>query len=233
MEKVQDKRVFAGYYEQYDGKIIYVVMVVKDVETSEDIVIIQPLERNRYGRHVAMKKEDFCRIVTYRGKEVQRFRRRTQQPIDTFMEDRQKQMGLRGPIRNRTGERKAMEIRGYQKCSTYREYAKDIIDHYGEDLDKYFLCKKTKRYIGILPEEFPLMREDLKFLQDCVSTVLSEHKDLLNEKIRHGISIRKYAEMKGINRGSVEYQQRKLYDSFAEQLRKRDETEKRVRLRPE
>ena len=123
-----------------------------------------------------------------------------------------------------------MEIREYRRCKTYREYAKDIIDHYGEDLDKYLLCKKTKRYIGIPPDEFPLMLEDLKSLQDCVSTVLAEHKDLLNEKIRHGISIRKYAEMKGINRGSVEYQQKKFYDSFAEQLRKRDEAEKKVRL---
>ena len=33
------KRVFAGYYKRYDGKRIYVVRVVKDIDTSEDVVI--------------------------------------------------------------------------------------------------------------------------------------------------------------------------------------------------
>ena len=33
------KRVFAGYYKRYDGKRIYVVRVVKDIDTGEAVVI--------------------------------------------------------------------------------------------------------------------------------------------------------------------------------------------------
>ena len=33
------KRVFAGFYERYDGKPIFVVRVLKDIDTGESIVV--------------------------------------------------------------------------------------------------------------------------------------------------------------------------------------------------
>ena len=33
------KRVFAGFYTRYDGKPIFVVRVLKDIDTSESIVV--------------------------------------------------------------------------------------------------------------------------------------------------------------------------------------------------
>ena len=33
-----DKRVYAGYYKRYDGKLFYVVTMAKDGLTSEDMV---------------------------------------------------------------------------------------------------------------------------------------------------------------------------------------------------
>lgn len=33
------KRVFAGFYTRYDGKPIFVVRVLKDIDTGESIVV--------------------------------------------------------------------------------------------------------------------------------------------------------------------------------------------------
>ena len=39
MGKQHNRRIFAGFYKRYDGKFIYVVAVVPDVDTGEQVVI--------------------------------------------------------------------------------------------------------------------------------------------------------------------------------------------------
>ena len=34
-----DRRIYAGYYRRYDGKMIYVVTMAKDANTDEEVVI--------------------------------------------------------------------------------------------------------------------------------------------------------------------------------------------------
>ena len=43
MEEKSLKRVYAGYYTRWDKKRIYVVRVVKDIDTGEKIVISSSL----------------------------------------------------------------------------------------------------------------------------------------------------------------------------------------------
>ena len=43
------KRVFAGFYTRYDGKPIYVVRVVKDIDTGEAVVICKDASFIREG----------------------------------------------------------------------------------------------------------------------------------------------------------------------------------------
>lgn len=31
-----DRRIYAGYYRRYDGKVIYAVTIAKDADTGED-----------------------------------------------------------------------------------------------------------------------------------------------------------------------------------------------------
>ena len=40
-----DKRVYAGYYKRYDGKLFYVVTMAKDGVTGEDVVIYMQIGR--------------------------------------------------------------------------------------------------------------------------------------------------------------------------------------------
>ena len=37
-----DRRIYAGYYRRYDGKVIYVVAMAKDTDTNEEVVIWTP-----------------------------------------------------------------------------------------------------------------------------------------------------------------------------------------------
>ena len=46
-----------------------------------------------------------------------------------------------------------------------------------------------------------------------------------------GLSIRKYAQAHNLNRGSVDHLQRKFFATLAQALKKRDETDSRIRLK--
>ena len=230
MTNKRDKRVYAGYYQRYDGQIIYVVMVIKDADTGADMVLFQPSHLGDLGGYEVMSKRSFCELVTVDGKEVPKFKRRTQHPIQPSMDDYQREHGLRGPIRYASAIEKDKEIRHYRRCHSYLAYSKDIICNYGEDIRKYELCIRTKKYVGVMPDEFQFLKEDLKFLQDCTNTVLKEYKTLLEEKFYNQLSVRKYAKAAGISRGCVDYMQKKFFLAFAEQLRIRDEADQKCRL---
>ena len=42
-----ERRVFAGYYKRYDGKPIFVVRVLKDIDTGEAIVVCKAASFSR------------------------------------------------------------------------------------------------------------------------------------------------------------------------------------------
>ena len=52
------KRVFAGFYTRYDGKPIFVVRVLKDIDTGESIVVC---------KDASFSKEDneHCYLIRY------------------------------------------------------------------------------------------------------------------------------------------------------------------------
>ena len=61
MTKIRDKRVYAGYYQRYDGQIIYVVMVIKDADTGADMV----LEGEKKCTNVEFQRRKSCRPRLY------------------------------------------------------------------------------------------------------------------------------------------------------------------------
>ena len=42
-----ERRVFAGYYKRYDGKPIFVIRVLKDIDTGEAIVVCKDASFSR------------------------------------------------------------------------------------------------------------------------------------------------------------------------------------------
>lgn len=37
-----NRRIYAGYYRQYDGKVVYVVTMAKDADTDKEMIIWTP-----------------------------------------------------------------------------------------------------------------------------------------------------------------------------------------------
>ena len=116
-------------------------------------------------------------------------------------------------------------------AGTYYEYAKKLCEGYRFSKAKYALCVKEKRYIGISKEDFRELKSDLLFLQNCLKTVLSDYAGYFDERFVQGLSIRKYAQAHGLNRGSVDHLQRKFFAVLAQVLKERDEAEDRSRLK--
>ena len=70
------------------------------------------------------------------------------------------------------------------------------------------------------------------FLDNALKTVLQDHQAYFQERFVDGLSIRKYADVHQLNRGSVDYLQKKLLTALAQLLKERDEADGICRLRP-
>ena len=115
-------------------------------------------------------------------------------------------------------------------ASSYHEYAKRLCEGYRFSRAKYALCVNEKRYIGISREDFQEFKSDLLFVQNCLKTVLSDHANYFYERFAEGLSIRKYAQAHGLNRGSVDHLQQKIFTALAQALKEREEAEGQNRL---
>lgn len=228
-----DKRVYAGYYKRYDGQLVYVISTAKDADTDEDTVIYTPYSlTKRYG-YFTISKKSFCEPVIVKGKEVPKFRRQTQKTPSADMINYVKATGFRGPIRRQPKEDDYnLYGRSYQNSPTYYEYARDICKNYKKDLEAINECITLKRYISLSKDNFHKAYEDIKLVKSSIGTVLKDYKEFFHEHFVQGISIRKYAERHGINRGSVELIQKKLFKELAAILYQRDVSEGKCRIKP-
>ena len=137
--------------------------------------------------------------------------------------------GYPAPVRR---EHKEDKCRTRRMSPNYRLYAKDLCDWYSRDLKCYQLCKQTKSSIGVADKaDFIALQEDLKFLQNCLKTTLKEYTEYFKARFIDGKSIRKYGEENGLNRGSVDYIQKKFITALAENLEQRDLSDGKIRIK--
>lgn len=228
------KRVFAGYYKRYDGKRIYVVRVVKDIDTGEAVVICKDASFIREGNeeYYTIRLESFCEQVNVNGILKDKYIRQTRREVepevigevteDSFPEPKRK------PFTYIDDEHQPRLVR----CShSYYEYAKDICTNYRMDLRRYKLIRERKQYIGIDGKaEYQAMCEDVSFLQQSVKTILKDYTELFQKRFSEGLSVRKTAEAMHLNRGAIERRQIALYRAFAQLLQQRDEADGVCRL---
>ena len=222
------KRVFAGFYRRYEGTPIYVVDVLKDIDTGEEIVVCKYDLYSNDG-YYAITKQSFCEDIVIKGEAVPKYRRANEREkigggrlIDLAMK------GFRKPTRR---EKKEDKLRNRRQCKTYLAYAKDICEWYQWDLRIYRLCVQEKKYVGVDgKEDFAALSEDLKFLKECLNTVLKDYGEYFRERFTEKKSIRKYAEAHNLNRGSVDYIQKKFFKALAECLENRDKADGKKRI---
>ena len=235
MEEKSLKRVYAGYYTRWDKKRIYVVRVVKDIDTGQEIVICKDSSFSKKGNedYYTITKASFCEQVEVDGILQDKYIRQTRGEIDRNMVLEVEEDGFEGPKRKPfTYRDDEYDTRYIRTSSSYREYAKDICDNYQLDLRRYKLIKERRQYIGVSGKEsFSAMCEDISFLQQSLKTVLVDHNEFFQPRYAKGLSIRKTAEVLQVNRGVIERRQAALLDAFSQLLYERDLADGACRLR--
>ena len=225
-----DRKIRAGYYRRYDGKVFYLVTTAKDLETGEETVILRPYVYGDVAQYYTMSREAFSGYVEVEGKWKLRYRRLSNMIISEEIIENLEEDGLRGPIRKEKRDRDVeCSSRVYQNSPAYYAYAKDLCENYCFDLGKYRFCVNENRYAAISREDFAKLREDLIFLHKALRTVLWDYKDYFRGRFIQGLPIRKYAEIHQINCGSVDYQQKN--PSARWRLKEWDEAEGKFCLR--
>ena len=227
------RRICAGYYRRYDGKVVYVISTATDADTGEETVIWTSYPFADVPRYCTSSKKSFCAFVKVDGERKAKYKRQINMKISAAAIERLEDEGFRGPVRKRHRRQldEEYDSREYQQSLTYHAYAKELCENYTFDWNKYHLCVKEKRYAAITRSDFAKLKEDLQFLDNALKTILSEYRDYFRERFVEGLSIRKYAEAHQLNRGSVDYMQKKFFSALARLLKERDEAEGRYRLR--
>ncbi|MCC2257301.1 MAG: hypothetical protein Q3W96_07010 [Dysosmobacter sp.] len=227
------RRICAGYYRRYDGKVVYVISTATDADTGEETVIWTSYPFADVPRYCTSSKKSFCAFVKVDGERKAKYKRQINMKISAAAIERLEDEGFRGPVRKRHRRQldEEYDSREYQQSLTYHAYAKELCENYTFDWNKYHLCVKEKRYAAITRSDFAKLKEDLQFLDNALKTILSEYRDYFRERFVDGLSIRKYAEAHQLNRGSVDYLQKKFFSALARLLKERDEADGKCRLR--
>lgn len=226
-----DRRIYAGYYRRYDGKVIYVVTIAKDADTDEEVVIWTTNVYSDKRAYYTMSKRSFCDCVFVDGVRQPKFKRQTQMRVlDSVVESFEAEGFFRSPRKADDHINDKYDTWCRPCAASYYEYAKKLCEGYRFSLSKYELCVREKRYIGISKEDFRELKSDLAFLKNCLKMVLNDYASYFEERFAKGLSIRKYAQVHGLNRGSVDHLQRKFFAALAQVLRERDEADGRNRL---
>ena len=231
---MSDRKICAGYYRRYDGKVVCVISLATDADTGEESVIWTTYPLADVPRYYTSSKKSFCAFVEMNGERKAKYKRLLNMKISGETIERLEEEGFRGPIRKRQRLQsdEAYDTREYQQSPTYYAYAKDLCEHYIFDQNKYRLCVKEKRFAAITRSDFAKLKEDLQFLDSALITVLAPYQNYFRERFVNGLSIRKYAEAHHLNRGSVDYLQKKFLTALAQLLKERDESDGICRLRP-
>ena len=227
------RRICAGYYRRYDGRVIYVISTATDADTGEETVIWTAYPFADVPKYCTSSKKSFCALVEVDGGWKTKYKRLTNMKVSEAAIERLEDEGFRGPVRKRHRRQldEEYDSREYQQSLTYHAYAKELCENYTFDWNKYHLCVKEKRYAAITRSDFAQLKEDLQFLDNALKTILSEYRDYFRERFVDGLSIRKYAEAHQLNRGSVDYLQKKFFSTLARLLKERDEADGKCRLR--
>ena len=227
------RRICAGYYRRYDGKVVYVISTATDDDTGEETIIWTAYPFAETPKYYTSSKKSFCAFAEMDGERKAKYKRLMNMKVSAAAIERLEDEGFRGPARKR--QRRQLEeeydSREYQQSLSYLAYAKDLCENYNFDRSKYRLCIKEKRFSAITRSDFAKLKEDLQFLDNAMKTVLAEYRDYFQERFVEGLSIRKYAVAHQLNRGSVDYLQKKFFSALALLLKERDEAEGKCRLR--
>lgn len=95
------RRICAGYYRRYDGKVVYVVSLATDDDTGEETVIWTTYPFADVPAYCTSTKKSFCAFVEVDGERKAKYKRLMNMKISASAIERLEDEGFRGPVRKR------------------------------------------------------------------------------------------------------------------------------------
>ena len=95
------RRICAGYYRRYDGKVVYVISLATDADTGEETVIWTAYPFADVPRYYTSSKKSFCSFVEVNGERKAKYKRLLNMKISAEAIERLEDEGFRGPVRKR------------------------------------------------------------------------------------------------------------------------------------
>ena len=126
------RRICAGYYRRYDGKVVYVISTATDNDTREETVIWTTYPFADVPKYCTSTKKSFCAFVEADGERKAKYKRLMNMKISEAAIERLEDEGFRGPVRKQHQRQLEEEYdsREYQRSLSYLAYAKDLCEHY-------------------------------------------------------------------------------------------------------
>ena len=90
------RRICAGYYRRYDGKVVYVISTATDADTGEETVIWTSYPFADVPRYCTSSKKSFCAFVKVDGERKAKYKRQINMKISAAAIERLEDEGFRG-----------------------------------------------------------------------------------------------------------------------------------------
>ena len=237
-EQKVNRRICVGIYEDNQKHQIQVLLVTRDIDTGEEMLVCKRRFYDKNSDYFTIRKSSFCEMVETPKGPKPKYVRNTHHAESNEELEYFYNLGFdeipRFKRRTRPARKDEYPVLRYLHHSpNYDAYARELCGFYITDLRRIRLCQEQKTLYGISAKDYKTVLEDLKFTDTCFKTVLKQYAKLFYGRFgSKQLSIRKYAEENHLNRGSVEYEQRKMLSAFAHELKLRDEKDGVQRICP-
>lgn len=98
---MSDRKICAGYYRRYDGKVVCVISLATDADTGEESVIWTTYPLAAVPKYYISSKKSFCAFIEVNGERKAKYKRLVNMKISEEAVERLTEDGFRGPIRKR------------------------------------------------------------------------------------------------------------------------------------
>ena len=171
---MSERKIRAGYYRRYDGKVVYVVSLATDADTGEESVIWTTYPFAAVPRYYTSSKKSFCAFVEVDGERKAKYKRMLNMKISGEAVERLEEEGFRGPVRKQ---------KNWQLDEAY-----DSRDYLSANNAGLFLPISIKSYLdgrlGQLEERLSSLAFRQAVEQDMVAGILADAYQFSDEDLR-------------------------------------------------
>ena len=208
------KNIRKGYYLRYDGLLVCVVDTIEEIDTGARLVVCR-YNAQKTQRYYEIAKDSLAGTAEAAGKTVPKYRRVS--PARALSEaEAERVYQCSGEYPSAQSVRRKKPPRRVP-CDPCLSCAKDLCASYLHDVRL-----SREGAAGSSAEELARAQQNVRLLEELLGGELRGYAEYFRERFAEGKSIRKYAAEHGINRGSAEHLQKKLYAALAECLRRRN-----------